>query len=204
MKRLLSIVLLIVVIVAGFWLYFEKAHKEVSGEAEATGPVPVMKHSQAFNQQIDDAINAYMQLKDAFVEADSLRAKELAASFNNAVAKIDMAGLEKDDEAIKLSAQQIKDQIQQFASNISSREDIQSMRRDFKDISENMYPLLKTIGYEGQKLYWDNCPMAFGDEQANWLSLTSNIVNPYLGKKHPVYKGGMLNCGEVVDSLYLK
>jgi hypothetical protein len=44
--------------------------------------------------------------------------------------------------------------------------------------------------------------MAFdGDKDANWISNSNEIVNPYLGKKDPKYKAGMLNCGEVKDSL---
>ena len=43
--------------------------------------------------------------------------------------------------------------------------------------------------------------MAFGDEVANWISNSSEIMNPYLGKKHAKYKDGMLHCGEVTDSL---
>ena len=60
------------------------------------------------------------------------------------------------------------------------------MRQDFRMVSENLYPFLKTIGYEGPKLYWQNCPMAFGEnKEGNWLSNTSEIINPYLGKNHP-------------------
>ena len=69
-------------------------------------------------------------------------------------------------------------------------------------VSENLYPLLKTIGYEGPKLYWQNCPMAFGEnKEGNWLSNTPEIINPYLGKNHPQYKATMFGCGETKDSL---
>jgi hypothetical protein len=44
--------------------------------------------------------------------------------------------------------------------------------------------------------------MAFNDnEAAYWLSNSREVVNPYLGKKHPKYSSGMLHCGEVKDSL---
>ena len=69
-------------------------------------------------------------------------------------------------------------------------------------ISENLYPFLKTIKYEGPKLYWQNCPMAFGeDKEANWISNTKEIINPYLGKNHPEYKSSMLHCGEIKDTI---
>ena len=44
--------------------------------------------------------------------------------------------------------------------------------------------------------------MAFNDnEEAYWLSNTRSIVNPYLGKKHPRYAGGMVTCGSIADSI---
>jgi len=44
--------------------------------------------------------------------------------------------------------------------------------------------------------------MAFNDsDEAYWLSNSREIVNPYLGKKHPRYKAGMLACGDLTDSL---
>jgi hypothetical protein len=44
--------------------------------------------------------------------------------------------------------------------------------------------------------------MAFNDnETAFWLSNSREVVNPYLGKKHPKYASGMLHCGEVKDSI---
>jgi hypothetical protein len=44
--------------------------------------------------------------------------------------------------------------------------------------------------------------MAFNDtEEAFWLSDKNRVVNPYLGSKHPKYKGSMLHCGDITDSL---
>jgi len=69
-----------------------------------------------------------------------------------------------------------------------------------------MYPgFFKMINYEGATLYLQYCPMAFGDEKgANWISNSAEIVNPYLGKNHPIYKAAMLHCGELKDSLVRK
>ena len=69
-------------------------------------------------------------------------------------------------------------------------------------VSENLYPLFKTINYEGDAMYWENCPMAFGDDNgANWVSKTKEVINPYLGKNHPTYKATMLHCGIVKDTI---
>jgi len=44
--------------------------------------------------------------------------------------------------------------------------------------------------------------MAFGEDKgADWISNSEEIVNPYLGKNHPEYKGSMLHCGEIKDTI---
>ena len=44
--------------------------------------------------------------------------------------------------------------------------------------------------------------MAFGEgKDANWISNTEEIFNPYLGKNHPEFKGTMLHCGEIKDTI---
>ncbi len=96
-------------------------------------------------------------------------------------------------------------QIEDIATNavaLQGETDLKEMRQDFRMISENLYPFLKTIKYEGPTLYWQNCPMAFGEGmEANWISNTKEIVNPYLGKNHPEFKSSMLHCGEVKDTI---
>jgi hypothetical protein len=69
-------------------------------------------------------------------------------------------------------------------------------------ISEALYNLVRTVKYDRQKLYHQHCPMAFNDEEeAWWISNSNKIENPYLGKKHPKYKGTMIGCGDITDSL---
>jgi len=80
--------------------------------------------------------------------------------------------------------------------------DIQEMRKDFSMVSENLYPFFRVINYEGENMYWQNCPMAFDDDkEANWISRTKEVFNPYLGKKHPKYRATMLHCGMVKDTI---
>ena len=69
-------------------------------------------------------------------------------------------------------------------------------------LSGELYDLIRTVRYDRETIYHIRCPMAFGDSaEAYWLSNSSKIVNPYLGKNHPSYKNKMLGCGELVDSL---
>ncbi|HEU5365432.1 MAG TPA: DUF3347 domain-containing protein [Hanamia sp.] len=203
MKRVLAVVFLIIILLAVWFLFF-KTEKTVTTNAEKQR-TEVPKHSSEFNAKIASMMNAYMEMKNAFVDADSVEVKAKAAQFIASVDSLNLSELHNTDSSLFVAAQQNISDIKANAAPILKENDITEMRHDFSMVSENLYPLLKTIGYEGQKLYWQNCPMAFGDDKpANWLSNTSEILNPYLGKKHPEYKSAMLHCGENMDSLYLK
>lgn len=205
MKRVLAILFLVAVIVTAFWLFFNTGSRKekYGGDTEESTAAPAKKHSDLFNERVDQTIDAYMQLKDAFVNSDSVQARTAAGLLKQAAGEIPLDELGANQDQVAAAGQQISD-IKANAEPIETGENLEEMRRDFYMVSENMYPLLKTIGYEGDKLYWQNCPMAFGEEEGNWLSYSSKIQNPYLGKGHPIYKNSMLACGEVKDSLYAR
>lgn len=203
MKRLLAIVFLAVIVFGAWWLFFktDKPADTLNTNEETT---VVKKHSEAFNTSVANAINSYLDMKNAFVEADTMNVKTNATKFIAAVDRIKTDEFQKGDVQIFGAIQQQLSDIKANATPILQETDITQMRQDFRMVSENLYPFLKTIGYEGQKLYWQNCPMAFGENEANWLSNTSEIINPYLGKNHPEYKSTMLHCGENKDSIFIK
>jgi Protein of unknown function (DUF3347) len=204
MKRVLAIVFLLVVVFAAWWLFF-KTDKETTVTDTRTEAVTVKKHSQEFNSKVNNVIDGYLQMKTAFVDADTASIKSGATKFLLSVDSVPVEELQKDDSLISNAARTQISELKANANPILLDKDITQMRQDFSMVSENLYPFLKTIGYEGEKLYWQNCPMAFGDDKpANWLSNTSEIVNPYLGKNHPEYKSSMLHCGENKDSLVAK
>lgn len=204
MKRVLAILFLAAIVFLGWWFFFKSSGKS-SPKAEKEAPIVVQKHSNLFNDRIAAAVNSYMLLKDAFVNADSVMAKQQAVDFVSTIDKIPLDELKNDDPMVISTAKQQISDIKANSTPITTGENLDEMRHDFYMVSENMYPFLHTIGYEGQKLYWQNCPMAFGaGQEANWLSLTSEINNPYLGRHHPQFKSAMLHCGEVKDSIYAK
>ncbi len=204
MKRVLAVVFLIIILLAVWFLFF-KTDKTVSTNETTTHSTGVKKHSEEFDKKVAAMMKAYIEMKNAFVDADSVEIKAKTAQFIASTDSLNLSELHEKDSSLFVAAQQNISDIKANAEPILKESDITEMRHDFSMVSENLYPLLKTVGYEGQKLYWQNCPMAFGDDKpANWLSNTSEILNPYLGKKHPEYKSAMLHCGENMDSLYLK
>lgn len=203
MKRIFAIALVIVVAFAVWFLFFKPDNKTIVSPQTTT--TAAKKHSPEFDEQITLLINSYVAMKNAFVDADTSEIKAKTSGFIASADSLNLNELQEKDSSIFMTVQQNVSDIKANAVPILKENDITEMRHDFSMISENLYPFLKTIGYEGKKLYWQNCPMAFGDDKpANWLSNTSEIYNPYLGKKDPVYKSGMLHCGENMDSIYLK
>ncbi len=199
MKKLLAIIFFIAVIF-GIWYVFFKDKSEVS--SISIEPIKVRSHSNEFNQSINAVLSGYFDMKSSFVDADTAKAKQDGKRFLNLVDSIKTEELNQDTSAIFQSATMLIDDIKTNTVALLNESDLTEMRQDFRMISENLYPFLKTIKYEGPGLYWQNCPMAFGEgKEANWISNTKEIINPYLGKNHPEYKNTMLHCGEIKDTI---
>lgn len=201
MKKIFLVLLVIILAVAGFyWYKFSNSGKGDSGQKQQ--PLALKKHSDGFNRSVATAMQAYFSMKDAFVDADTAKAKEGCRKFIQMLDSIPLAELKTDTLNIYDAALSDHSNIKANAQSLLQQSDITEMRKDFSMVSENLYPFFRTINYEGENMYWQNCPMAFGEDKgANWISSTKDIVNPYLGKNHPEYKGSMLHCGEVKDTI---
>jgi len=204
MKRLLFILIAVLAALSVYWFVFRK--KERGPKAPKPVAIVLKKHSEAFNKSVDKLVNDYLAIKNAFVEGDTAAAKLNTKAFISALDSIPLAELKKDTASIFETAQGSINDIRGNAESLLQQTTITEMRRDFSMVTEMMYPaFFKSINYEGEKLYLQNCPMAFGDDQAaNWISNSDEVVNPYLGKNDPKYKATMLHCGEVKDSIMAK
>ncbi|MDO9376972.1 MAG: DUF3347 domain-containing protein [Ferruginibacter sp.] len=200
MRKVLPLLLLVLVALGVYWFFFRD--KKVAVANEKATALAVQQHSTTFNTGIDSLLNAYFKIKEALVNADSTTAKAAARELITLADSTRLSELNRDTSGIYTSALMQMNDVKSNAVSLLNQTSITEIRQDFRMIGENIYPLLKTINYEGKPLYWQNCPMAFGDDQgANWISSTAQIVNPYLGKNHPEFKGTMLHCGEVKDSI---
>ena len=149
-------------------------------------------------------LGAYYQLKSTLVEADSLAADSAALVLAGLAKDIDVKMLVADSSQAVL-ASTVLDSIAEASSVLAKSEDLTARRRVFRQLGGHMLALLKHTGYGASTVYVQECPMAFNDtETASWLSDASEIVNPYLGKKHPKYSAGMLHCGDLKDSILVK
>ena len=204
MKRIL--VLLVVAAAAYGVYYFVFRKDEKTGPHTKETPIVLKKHSPAFNAQVDTVVNFYLAIKDAFVNADTATVKENTRKFITSLDSLDMAEMEKDSSVVLATVKATIEDVKSNASSLLAQSDVTEMRKDFSSLTGMMYPSFFTaLNYEGEKLYLQHCPMAFeGGIGANWISNNSEVVNPYLGSNHPKYKGTMLHCGEVKDSIEVK
>ena len=202
MKKVLVVILIVLLAVGGYvWYKFSTSGWGGKGGTKQVA-LTLKKHSDTFNLAVTAAMNAYFDMSAALVDADTAKVKASARKFVQLLDSIPMGELQKDTANIYAVAMGTFDGIKGNAQSILTMTDLQEMRKDFSMVSENLYPFFKIINYEGEKMYWQNCPMAFGDEkEANWVSKTVEVVNPYLGKNHPEFKGSMLHCGMVKDTI---
>jgi hypothetical protein len=201
MKRALIFFVLILAAAAVYWFVIRS--KPGGPKAPKTPPMALKKHSESFNNSINNVITEYLAVKDAFIEADTSTAKAKTNALITALNALDTAELKKDTAMVFETVMASLADVKSNAESLLKQTDITEMRRDFSSLTDMLYPtFFKAISYEGPKLYLINCPMAFNDEiPANWISNSEKVINPYLGKNHPKHGAGMLNCGEVKDTI---
>jgi hypothetical protein len=200
MKKGLILIGVTAVVIALYFLFFSKDDTSQQ-EAPKQQPLAQSKNTEAFNKPFNDMLNNYFDLKNALVEWDTAKATASALMLSELAGKLPYDEL-KGDATIVETAKSFSGSVVSEAQGVAGENTIEGKRRSFYTLSENLFNLLRTVKYDQQVVYYDKCPMAFNDnETAYWLSNSREIVNPYLGNKHPKYKSGMLHCGSVEDSV---
>lgn len=134
---------------------------------------------------VDEAVTAYLHLKNALTNDNSKEAAEAGKHVQEAMQKLDNASFAADQKKVY---DDVKDQIKEHAEHISNNaENIVHQREHFDMLSQDMYDLVKAVK-PNRTLYKDHCPMFNDKKGAIWLSEEKEIKNPYYGKK-------MLTCG---------
>lgn len=177
------------------WLIIDRpGKKEANAKAQA---ISISKHTPEFNEQIAGLLNDYNKIAENFVSWDSAGAMQSAATLIKDLDNIVLGELKK-DSTIYLTAETFLDNAKGDAQTIMNEKNIRQQREAFSSLTDNLYQFLNTVKYDKEKLYLQECPMAFDDTKpAQWLSQKEEIRNPYLGLHHPTYGKGMLKCGEI-------
>ena len=169
---------------------------EAHGQTAAKGAVAVEVPDYAaagalLKAPLTEMYNHYIHLKDALVAAKADEAKAAAGGLMGALDKIDAAALSGEQ---KTFFDRHAGMVRQHAQAIAGGSDLEAQRGQLDMLSTGAFSLLKAFGANDQTLFYQHCPMANNDKGGNWISQTSEIKNPYFGKK-------MLECGETKETL---
>jgi hypothetical protein len=180
--------------------------KAAEAEQSPVISAPVSNNPDVFNQSFENLLGSYYDLKDALVEYDTAKANLASKKLAFFADSLRLEALGNDSSGTKQkAASNFAGTIAGSALGFIGEKEWKGKKREFQMISDAMYDLTNAVNYNARKIYRQRCPMAFNDEEeAYWLSNSNKVVNPYLGRKHPKYKAGMLECGEVTDSLGFK
>ncbi|MDP3445962.1 MAG: DUF3347 domain-containing protein [Ignavibacteria bacterium] len=147
--------------------------------------------AEATKTEMEQVIDAYLQLKDAFVKDDEQETEKAIILMAKKVAAVVPAKLEGEG----LKAWQNHQEV--YGTNFKEmliNKGLDNKRSYFSHISEIVYCTIKSFGLKQGNLFAIFCPMAFDGKGAYWISDSKTIQNPYLGSKMPT-------CGEVKEEL---
>lgn len=142
-------------------------------------PVQVSRHSNAFNQSIENVLNAYFRMTDGFVNNDPAAINQSANDLKQSLDSFKIDDLKIDTLIYETALQPYGNSKTEIAAIISGTS-IDAKRVSLNTFSNELYTLLRTVRYDLAKVYWKECPFAFGeDKPGNWLSKTEETMNPY-------------------------
>lgn len=200
MKKL---ALLIILALAGVitWYFWETKPKP-NDETPQLKPLAVSQHSDSFNTSVKKVLNDYYALSEAFVNWDTVAVTQHANTLESSLAAVHFNELKKDTPIFETANSFLVSAKTQLATIAKPSVNLKDKRISFNQMSDHLYNLMRTIRYDEAKIYLQECPMAFNDNESGiWLSNKADIRNPYLGLYHPKYKRGMLECGETKDTI---
>ena len=190
------ILLIVVFLAAGFLAYKLLSDKPVHPDAPKDKPLSISKNSPAFNNAFDSLLSQYFSVRDALVDADTLKADEAAFRLGLRADSLPTQLL-RGDSSIILTAKSLTAAIGGDAKGFAGDGGLEGRRQSLNVLTDELFNLVRTVHYDENRIYHIRCPMAFKDSvEGFWLSQNTEIVNPYLGRKDPK----MLGCGEVIDS----
>ena len=157
----------------------------------ATADAPASNTASQQNASVDEAVNAYLQLKNALVADNGKEAATAGKQLHGAMLQLENASFGAEQKKVY---DEVKEDIKEHADHISDNaEKIAHQREHFDMLSQDMYDLVKSAKTT-KTLYKDHCPMFNDNKGAHWLSEVKEIKNPYYGKK-------MLTCGSVKEEI---
>lgn len=144
----------------------------------------------SFKSLLTEAIHAYINGKNAFVESDLDGAQAGFHSFGEKLDEIGEHGLSGDGHMAWMESWSA---LKEYTEAITATDDIEEARTSFRYLSDELIKAVQLFGIESA-VYHQYCHMAFDWDGGNWLSTEEQIQNPYLPET-------MLMCGEVIERI---
>ncbi|TAF43028.1 MAG: DUF3347 domain-containing protein [Sphingobacteriales bacterium] len=145
------------------------------------------QNATAQSQEINNLLTAYYDVKNALVADDGTLANEKSLEFVKILSNVKIDKMTaKEQKTWQEYAEKIKSDVE----HIAETKDAGHQRDHFNDLSNNLFAVAKAFKINTKEVHQQYCPM----KKAYWLSESSDIKNPYYGKK-------MLTCGKVTETL---
>ena len=150
--------------------------------------------SADFSRSVDSIMSEYQRLTESFVDWDTvtvIREAGILSPLLNHLPQGEIAVQQQRTAALDIVQARNDLNVMQLHNNITDK------RHALNSLTEHLFHFLQTVGYDGRKLYLQECPMAFNDDVPGvWLSERDTIRNPYMGIHHPLYGKAMVECGQ--------
>jgi len=200
MKKLLLLIAVAgVAVFVGWKLFSCKQGKTV--EEPKDQPLAISSNSSAFDQSFSKLMGDYYAISEALAQWDSAKADVAARALQQKADSLHFSEL-KGDSSIILTAQNLATSISSEIKGFVAETCLLEKRKSFNMLTDEIYNIVRTVRYSGEKIYYIKCNKAFKDvDEAYWLSNTNKTMNPYLGEKRADTPDTTLPSSEIVDSL---
>ena len=158
------------------------------------GPIAKSANSSVFNRSFSEVLANYCQIKDLFVKENLTEMDHASKLLLISVDSLPFADLKADTNIIA-TAQSYRLGISSEIKGLLGEKGLESKRKAFQMISDQLYDLIRIIQYDGAVIYHFYCAAAFDGQGAYWLNDTKENSNPYIPKEKP-------SCATVKDSIF--
>lgn len=140
---------------------------------------------------IKGIVDGYLQLSEALAQDDDKNAAEAGKNIVETMNSLDKSSFTAEQTKVYNEIEvDAKEHAEHISANVGN---LKHQREHFDMLSNDVYDLVKTFG-AGQTLYQANCPMYNNNKGANWLTVSKEIKNPYMGTE-------MSSCGTIKEEL---
>lgn len=197
MKKVLAVFAILLLLFIGYvWFFYFRGKRQVNNGPKPI-PMAVSKHSDLFNNSVGSVLNAYYNLTEGFVNTDTTSMNRYGNEIKTALDNLKLEELKVDTTGIYESALDPVANAKAEVVTIISNPSMDAKRTSLNALSEDLRILFIVVKYDREKMYWQECPTAFGeDKPGNWLSKTIAVRNPY-----PGIKDKMIDCGGPKDTI---